>query len=77
MLVGCGPGHLDDRNSRYPRSLAEGRQGGRCRAENPSPDHHGILVGCRLLDVVNDKNVHWPFFRFQFESELFLQCGGD
>jgi hypothetical protein len=30
------------------------------------------LIGRRLLDMVDDKNVDWPFRRFQLESELFL-----
>jgi hypothetical protein len=35
----------------------------------------GILIGCGVLNMVYDKNVHWPFGRFKFQPELFLHGG--
>src|SRR5580704_1347760 len=38
-----------------------------------TPRKGSDLVGCRLLDVVNDEDVTRTLGRFQFEPELFLQ----
>jgi hypothetical protein len=32
-----------------------------------------VLVGCRLLDVVDDEDIDRAFRRFQLESKLFLK----
>jgi hypothetical protein len=36
-----------------------------------------ILMGGRLLDVVDDEDVNRAFRRFQSEPELFLECRKD
>ncbi len=32
----------------------------------------GLLIVRRLLDVIDDENLHWRFLRFKLQSKLFL-----
>jgi hypothetical protein len=31
-----------------------------------------VLIRCRALDVVDDKNIDWTLRRFELEPELFV-----
>jgi hypothetical protein len=37
--------------------------------------HPQVLIGCRLLDVVNDEDVGLILLRLKFEPKLFLHGG--
>jgi hypothetical protein len=47
-------------------------------AETPPlqrPDARGHLVFGGSLDVIDDENLHWSSFCFEFQTKLFLHGG--